>query len=287
MQELYPRKGAKGGGSSGGKGGGSSSGSKGGSSSGATKNVPVSGSTGGRSVAQAYGSGGGKVSTIPSGQLFAGRSLGGGTRSQVFGTRTYGSGYPGLAGGSVAGRGFPFLFWPVVWGAYPGFGPHYLHSSEYGRPDNTTRPGGALADATFTSSTSNSTFFIVADNSTVASLIDSISTNCTLGNSSSTAPTLYNATDSEPRPEQAIQYYRASSVVLLLDGYNNTNALGNDTNATAVPLPSWVDQTLLTCLNDTIAASAPLFASAQGRLYAPNLGGLVALVFVVWRLFGL
>ena len=29
---------------------------------------------------------------------------------------TYGSGYPGITGRGVAGRGFPFWFWPVVWG---------------------------------------------------------------------------------------------------------------------------------------------------------------------------
>lgn len=48
---------------------------------------------------------------------------------QVGGCRMYGSGYPGLPGGTVAGRGFPFLFWPVVWGT-PGYGGHYLHSNE-------------------------------------------------------------------------------------------------------------------------------------------------------------
>ncbi|KAH9836307.1 uncharacterized protein C8Q71DRAFT_761776 [Rhodofomes roseus] len=286
LQTLYPRKGSGGHSSGGGKSGGKSGEGGGGSSStGTTKSVPISGSTGGRTNAQAYGSGGIAASTIPSGQLFAGRSLGGGTRNQVFGSRVYGSGYPGLGAGSVAGRGFPFLFWPVVWGAYPGFGAHYLHSGEYGRPDNTSRPGGALVDATFSSNSTNSTFFIVGDNSTVASLIDSISGNCTLASNSSTTPSPYNATSSEPKPEQAVQYYRASSVALLLDGYNNTVALGNDTNATAVPLPSWVDMTLLNCLNDTIAQAAPLFSGAQGRLYAPNFGGLVALVFVIWRLF--
>lgn len=95
---LYPRKGSggKGGGSSG-KGGGSSSsssskgssskGSDGGSSSGTEKSVPISGSTGGRSTATAYGFGGGKATTIPAGQLFAGRVSGGGTRDQVYGSR--------------------------------------------------------------------------------------------------------------------------------------------------------------------------------------------------------
>ena len=58
------------------------------SGSGKTTTVPLSTSTaGGKSSASAYGSGGGSTIVIPSGQLFAGRSAGGGSRSQVLGTR--------------------------------------------------------------------------------------------------------------------------------------------------------------------------------------------------------
>jgi hypothetical protein len=50
--------------------------------------VPVGGSSAsGKSSATAYGSGGGQSLTIPTGQLFAGRSAGGASRSQVYGTR--------------------------------------------------------------------------------------------------------------------------------------------------------------------------------------------------------
>ncbi|KAG6848285.1 hypothetical protein H0H93_001526 [Arthromyces matolae] len=56
---------------------------------------------------------------------------GGGTRNQVFGSRLYGSGYPGIVGAGVAGRGFPFYFWPVVWGGALGAGTAaYLHDDE-------------------------------------------------------------------------------------------------------------------------------------------------------------
>lgn len=75
------------------------------------------------------------MTVIPAGQMFPGRSAGGGMRSQIYGTRwvqirqfalscdyadglilrTYGSGYPGITGRGVTGRGFPFWFWPVVW----------------------------------------------------------------------------------------------------------------------------------------------------------------------------
>lgn len=48
--------------------------------------------------------------------------------------RVYGSGYPGAAGRGVVGRGFPFYFWPIVWGgaatgAIVG-GTHYLHDQD-------------------------------------------------------------------------------------------------------------------------------------------------------------
>ena len=47
--------------------------------------------------------------------------------------RQYGSGYPGIAGRGVAGRGFPFLFWPLAWGGVAGVGTAaYLHNTEVG-----------------------------------------------------------------------------------------------------------------------------------------------------------
>ncbi|OBZ65512.1 hypothetical protein A0H81_14465 [Grifola frondosa] len=273
-QRLYPRKGG-GGKGSGGKGGGSSGGSEGssGSSSGSRgSSVPISGATSGRTSATSYGSGGGKVTTIPSGQLFAGRQSGGATRNQVYGNGMYGSGYPGVTGLGVLGRSFPFVFWPIVWGGGLGYGAAYLHDSEassYGDPSNTSRPGGPMMQATFASNSSNTTFHLLADNTTVVSLISSVSANCSLGAASSTSPAAYNSSDpAEPQPEEAVQYYRASSVVLTLDGYNDTSALSNDTNAAPVPLPTNIDTTLLNCLNDTIGESVPLFGAADARWQA-------------------
>ena len=98
-QRLYPRKGGGGKGSSG-KGSTSKSGTS--STKGSTKGstskpssskkspLSITGSTGGGKAKKAspFGRGGGKVSTIPSGQPFAGRTQGGGTRDQVFGSRS-------------------------------------------------------------------------------------------------------------------------------------------------------------------------------------------------------
>ncbi len=46
-------------------------------------------------------------------------------------TSIYGSGYPGTVGRGVAGRGFPFYYWPLVWGGLAGYGgASYLHNNE-------------------------------------------------------------------------------------------------------------------------------------------------------------
>lgn len=94
-KKLYRRKGGGGGGKGGGgKGGGGtgSGGTKGSGGSGGggktTKSIPLSTKApGGKSTATAYGNGGGKVTTISAGSIFAGRTIGGGTRGQVFGSR--------------------------------------------------------------------------------------------------------------------------------------------------------------------------------------------------------
>jgi len=88
-----------------------------------------------------------------------------------------------------------------------------------------------------------------------------------------------------PNPAQAIQYYRASSIVLCLDSYNNSAVYSNDTNAQPLPLPSNVDATLLNCLNNTIGTSAPLVDGVPGlRWSSPSAFGLIALVWVVSQL---
>ncbi|KAI0266215.1 hypothetical protein BC834DRAFT_875947 [Gloeopeniophorella convolvens] len=274
--------GGKGGGSSGGLKGNKGTGSSGTSGAGRT-NVPVRGLPAGRTSATAYGNGGGKQITIPAGSPFAGRTAGGGTREQVFGTNVYGSGYPGAPSRGVSGLGFPFFFWPAVWGGAATGSASYLHDEgEYGAPDNSSRPGGPMAQAQFQSNSTNTTFHILADNSTVASLITSIKANCSsdLSNSgTSTTPSPYTENTTSPRPEQAIQYYRASSVALTLDGYNNTAALGNGSTPN-VPLPSGVDTKLLDCLNNTIGEAVPLVDGAL-RWGPPKVNALVLAWLVV------
>lgn len=126
------------------------------------------------------------------------------------------------------------------------------------------------------------TFRILADNTTVTDLITTIQSNCisNLSGSSSTAPSAYNdSLNALPQPEQAIQYYHASSVALTLDSYNDTGALGPD-GSPDTPLPSNIDTTLLDCLNQTIGAAVPLVAGSI-RWTAPNMG-LVGIAWLVW-----
>ncbi|KAI0289248.1 hypothetical protein B0F90DRAFT_1796521 [Multifurca ochricompacta] len=292
-RSLERRKGGggRGRGPSGGSSGSGSkgSGSKGSGSSGAkTSKVPLSGGSlpNGRTSATSYGSGGGRSIPIPLGRPFSGRFAGGGTRQEVYGNRVYGSGYPGVAiPHGVAGLGFPFFFWPVVWAGAAIGASAYLHDwIEYGLPDNSSRPGGPLSTTEFQSNSTGSTFHVLSDTNTISALIASVRKNCsslltpTNTSSSLPTPTPYTNVSSEPLPEQALQYYRASSVVLTLDGYNDTDALSGTQNPNATsseaPLPNGTDTRLLACLNDTIGLGVPL-VDAGTRSGPPGLHALV------------
>ncbi|KAJ7879753.1 hypothetical protein B0H14DRAFT_3106272 [Mycena olivaceomarginata] len=253
--------GGKGGSSStgSGKGGLSSSSSKGGAST-PIKTSPIS-SGGSTKFVSTYGDGGRKVITIPAGQIFAGRG------AQLSAGRMYGSGYPGYYTRGVSDRPFPFYFWPIASSAA------YMHSDEYGQPDNSSRPGGPMAPAVFQSNSTGTTFRLVADNSTVADLMPDITANC----SHFLVPTSIS-------PEQVVQYYRASSVALSLDGYNNSAVFAPENSTADTPLPSSVDTNLLDCLNGTIGLAVPLVDSARWTMSAPSLG-VITLVLLLLGLF--
>jgi hypothetical protein len=158
----------------------------------------------------------------------------------------------------------------------------YLRLSfQYGRPDNSSRPGGPMASAIFISDSSNSTFYLLADNTTAIELIRDIRNNCSTSNldsaKSSTTSIPYNETNPlSPQPESAIQYYRASSVVLALQGYNNT-AVFQEEGTPDVPLPASLDITLKNCLNYTIGAAVPLIGSVRIQHAIPSTSFLVLL----------
>ncbi|KAI0063861.1 hypothetical protein BV25DRAFT_1914928 [Artomyces pyxidatus] len=223
----------------------------------APKNVPMPNLPLGRK-ATAYGGGGGSPVFLPSGEPFAGETAGGGTRADIYGTSAYGSGYPSARNGSrgaVIQPNLPYFFWPVVFTNPPSSAVRQLDLGEqYGPLDNSSRPGGAMAEAHFLSNNTGSIFHVLADNGTVSSLITYFTANCSHNldvAASSTAPAIFDNSNvtSGPaaQPWEAVQYYRASSVVLMLDGYNNTASL-----------PSGADLALLNCLNKTIGFGVPL-----------------------------
>jgi hypothetical protein len=142
-----------------------------------------------------------------------------------------------------------------------------------------------MMTAAFSSTTQNNTFRLVADNSTVTSLIQDIVTNCSsvLNSPSTIAPTNYNDSLTAPKPEQVVQYYRASTVALTLDGYNNTGALEAD-GTPDTPLPTTLDTNLLDCLNFTTAEAVLLVDGTSLRFSAPPTMGLFGLAYLLWTL---
>ncbi|OAX39789.1 hypothetical protein K503DRAFT_688903, partial [Rhizopogon vinicolor AM-OR11-026] len=207
----------------------------------------------------AYGNGGGAAFITPSGQLFHGRSAGEGTRGQVCGTRMYGSGYPEYCCPGLTDLEFRFWFWQIGL--------------------------GVMAEATFISSNIGTTFRLLSNSRTVAALISSIQASCSsnLASSTSRSPSPLNSSASGcSRPEQAIQYYSYYSVVLTLDGYNNSNLNSSNTTPDS-PLPSGIDTTLLNCLNYTIGQVAP-FDSASMQFTSPLCLGAVSFVWILWLL---
>lgn len=104
-----------------------------------------------------------------------------------------------------------------------------------------------------------------------------------LSSSNSSNPNPYNSSDpTTPQPESAIGYYRASSVVLTLVGYNNSAALSSDPNAMNTPIPGGIDTTLGNCLNQTIGAAVPLVDGAQSANFEGM--GLLSLIIIAFQL---
>jgi hypothetical protein len=93
------------------------------------------------------------------------------------------------------------------------------------------------------------------------------------------------------RPEQVVQYYRASSFALSLDIYNNTASLpvnqpkDNDTAPSVLadtPLPAGLNKAFLACLNATIGFSVPLIEAKTSQALSK---GTLA-VIIIGSIFG-
>ncbi|KLO09530.1 hypothetical protein SCHPADRAFT_857801 [Schizopora paradoxa] len=306
-KHLFPRKGGGGGKGGGGKGGGS--GSKG--SPAARKGAPSSFTnsrfanafklSGTKFSASPYSDGGGKSSKLSSG-IFTGRLSGGGNRNSVYGTRTYGSGYPyGGYGYYVADRPFPYVFYPIS------IQSNYYGDNEYANVNDTDRPGGNLVAAIVqpSNNTSSVTYRLLGDNSSVSAVFAALVANCSIANNTdgiyAFSPSSTTNTSVWPLPEQVIQWYRASTFALSLDGYNDTASLASNapasnsstgyTRLADTPLPDGLNTTFLECVNYTTGASVPLVNKPSDSLKAWQivlivLGSLFAAVIIGGLLIG-
>ena len=123
-----------------------------------------------------------------------------------------------------------------------------------------------MVTSTYASNTQNTTFYFVSDNDTATAMVPILQQNCSsvLNSGVSNTPVPYNVSDpNAPKPEQVVQYYRASSAALMLAGYNNTAQLSDNTSLPDTPLPTNIDTNLLTCLNQTIGVAIPLVDAAN------------------------
>ncbi|KAF9016297.1 hypothetical protein BDZ89DRAFT_1075730 [Hymenopellis radicata] len=209
------------------------------------------------------------------------RTAGGGTRAQV-GSGTspiYGSGYPDVSGRGTAGRNFPFYYMPLV---YESPDLDYLNPPEYGGSQSSNRPGGPMKYATITGLKQKQTLRVVSDASTVTSLITDIRIGCGNKFTMSVAPNgikgPFNYDPKVVRPESTIQYFRASSISLELDGYNNSAAFAEKDGAANTPFPV-MDAILTGCVIKTINQAAPLVVTnGVERWEHPNAGIVLLLI---------
>ena len=140
-----------------------------------------------------------------------------------------------------------------------------------------------MMQTAFSDKGTNTTLHVVADNSTVHSLIESVATKCALANTALTAVPLSNTSvTDQPRPEQAVQYYRASSAVLTLDGYVNAATFDSDANATNTPISGNLDFGFINCVNQSIGSTIPLVESNGALGSAQHFAGISGLLWLGW-----
>lgn len=130
------------------------------------------------------------------------------------------------------------------------------------------------------SSSSSSTVRFLSDGTTTLQILEDIKAVCSGRIKSSSQPIPYMGLQKSewPQPEQVIQYYRASTAVLTLDGYNNSVALIANSSDNA-PLPSTMDQEFVSCVNSTIGTNISLSDGAER--FGPSSMMLVWLVLII------
>jgi hypothetical protein len=147
------------------------------------------------------------------------------------------------------------------------------------------------------------TYRLLGDEMSVRAVLDAVIQNCSVADAHSEILTFNrDAVDRLVRPEQVIQWYRASSFALTLDSYNNTAALAanaptsNTTTASSVPdsdFPVGLNATFLQCLMDTTSLAVPLIhykehhglsRTAHNFIITGSVVGFGLLLAILWCL---
>ena len=233
----------------------------------------------------AWSGGGGPIWQLDgdSGNPFAGRYYGSGDRQTIYGSRAYGSGYPGWSypvpdPATVAGRGFPYGVWPIYWAG------NYAGSAEYGLTTaELYRPGGELVQAPLQptpasgnySTVEEETYWLIGDRGSMLSMLTNMVDWChavpiwpeLFEPANNTMGVAGNNTNQGVKfhPGNVLQYYRASTFALAHPKYNNTYAhppLNTSTLLThdqSTPLNDVMKfSPWLRCINETIANALPI-----------------------------
>ncbi|KDN35134.1 hypothetical protein RSAG8_11822, partial [Rhizoctonia solani AG-8 WAC10335] len=227
-----------------------------------------------------------RIAPLPLGSRFAGRYAGGAARDCIYGESYYGSGYPYGSYGStwVGGRPLPFYYWPIYVGPY-----EYYGASEYGPANSIDRPGGPMHTVTISTVdpryNTSDVYRLLGDRDSVNVILSTLRDECSAvgGDILDYDPAADNSSHALPHVESIVQYYRASSFALSLDGYSNSvaavtpTALANNTGQLVTsllpptPLPRSINPLFLDCINRTVGTSLPLLDSGFD-----NLPGLMA-----------
>ncbi|KAG8819328.1 hypothetical protein FRB91_003222 [Serendipita sp. 411] len=230
---------------------------------------------------------------------FQGREFGGGKRSEIRGTRAFGSGYPYGASdpNTIAGRPFPFGTWPLWWGN------NVKGSDEYGPEFDGIRPGGQVVVHPVSSTleyfnvSADETYYLVADRESSFAMMTSLVAGC---HAISVWPIVYdpkgNLTNSTEmiKIENVVQYYRASSFALAYKGYNNTFALNTTTDAgydQSSPLPEVILYSdFYKCIDRVLADGIPIVDRPKLKTKTGMIVGIVigslAFISLIWFCFG-
>ncbi|KAG8828591.1 hypothetical protein FRC18_009737 [Serendipita sp. 400] len=210
-----------------------------------------------------WGPGGGKFVKISndSHHPFQERTFGGAKRTEIQGSRIFGSGYPYGANDSstVAGRPFPFGTWPLWWDQ------DFMGSNEYGPHLDAIRPGGMLVSVPLRTTadhfniTDTEVYYAIGDKESLLLLMISYVTWCHVVPTwpSRFDPRLPNSTI---RLENIIQYFRASSFAVASPEYNNTFAqLPSSNSMESNPLPDFIEYSpFRQCINNATFHALPI-----------------------------